>query len=187
MTIYTNAENATAAEIRECNGSWLLTTAESDGTSWTGHFPTELEACEFLLLLATGWDRAPSPKAAERSEKPSRALVIAAASRFLERHGCSILDTEWKCSAGKADIVFLDRDGTLVFANVKVRNGIDKGYPSDRSAKKMREKMEAVSLCYVQDNFLGEAVMRFDQLSVVTMRGGRCCMRHHIGAYSAGA
>jgi len=39
---------------------------------------------------------------------------------FLVRHGMKIIDRNWRCSYGEADIIALD-EGTLVFCEVKTR------------------------------------------------------------------
>ena len=53
-----------------------------------------------------------------------------AATCFLERREYEILDRNWKCIAGEADIVAL-QDDTLCFIEVKTRKDAQKGFPSE--------------------------------------------------------
>lgn len=107
-----------------------------------------------------------------------------AAVRFLLRRGYLILERNWTCFAGEADIIAL-REDTLAFIEVKTRRGARKGFPAEAVNAAKREKYERIALAYVQDHFLGEAVVRFDVISIVVLSGDRAFIRHHIGAYSA--
>lgn len=53
-----------------------------------------------------------------------------AAVRFLKNRGFEILETNWVCFAGEADIIALD-GSTLCFVEVKTRTGVQKGFPSE--------------------------------------------------------
>lgn len=105
-----------------------------------------------------------------------------AAADFLRRRGFLILDRNWTCFAGEADIVAMDGDA-LVFVEVKTRRGIDKGFPADAVNEKKRRKYENIALAYVQQHYVGEVAVRFDVVSVVAVDGGRALIRHHPGAF----
>lgn len=105
-----------------------------------------------------------------------------AAADFLRRRGFVILERNWTCFAGEADIVAMDGNA-LVFVEVKTRHGIDKGFPADAVNEKKRRKYENIALAYVQDHYVGEVAVRFDVVSVVVVRGGRALIRHHVGAF----
>ena len=49
-----------------------------------------------------------------------------AATKFLLRRGYKIVERNWRCPAGEADIIAFD-GSTLVFVEVKTRSDIDKG------------------------------------------------------------
>lgn len=126
-----------------------------------------------------------SPSSRGRRNKELGSRGEEAAAQFLERQGYVILERNWTCFAGEADIIAIDGN-TLVFAEVKTRRGIDKGFPSEAVTRAKREKYEMIALAYLQDNYLGEMSLRFDVVAIVALRGGRACVRHHVGAYSAG-
>ena len=58
---------------------------------------------------------------------------------FLVRQGMKILDRNWRCGYGEADIIALD-DSTLVFCEVKTRTNEKMGSPIDAITKKKVER-----------------------------------------------
>ena len=129
---------------------------------------------------------APAPKPQGTRNREFGARGEEAAARFLARNGYRILERNWTCFAGEADIIALS-DEALVFVEVKTRRGTDKGLPSEAVTRAKRERYERIALAYIQDHFFGEAVVRFDVVSIVALTGDRAFIRHHLGAYSAGA
>lgn len=107
-----------------------------------------------------------------------------AAERFLRRHGYEILERNWVCFAGEADIIAAD-DRALVFAEVKTRRGIGHGFPGEAVNQAKRERYERIALAYVQDHCVGEVTVRFDVISIVVIAPDRALVRHHLGAFSA--
>ena len=107
-----------------------------------------------------------------------------AAERFLRRHGYEILERNWVCFAGEADIIAAD-DRALVFAEVKTRRGSNHGFPGEAVNQAKRERYERIALAYVQDHCVGEVTVRFDVISIVVIAPDRALVRHHLGAFSA--
>ena len=107
-----------------------------------------------------------------------------AAANFLERRGFTILERNWTCFAGEADIIASDGE-VLVFAEVKTRRGIRKGFPSEAVNAAKRERYERIARAYVQDHFYGEISVRFDVISIVVMDSGQAMVRHHLNAFCA--
>ena len=63
---------------------------------------------------------------------------------FLERRGYEILERNWKCPFGEADIIA--RDGNdVVFIEVKTRTGVAKGLPEDAVTKEKRSRYEKIA------------------------------------------
>lgn len=71
-----------------------------------------------------------------------------AAVRFLSRKGYEILETNWTCVAGEADIVALEED-TLCFVEVKTRSNVEKGFPAEAVDAKKRDRYERIAACYL--------------------------------------
>ncbi len=128
--------------------------------------------------------RATTPK--RSSSRNSMGLSIRgeeAAVRFLERRGYGILDRNWSCFAGEADIVARDGD-TLVFVEVKTRKGAENGFPNEAISAKKRDRYERIALAYVGEYDAVDAPIRFDIVSVVAVNKNRAMLRHHIDAFS---
>jgi uncharacterized protein (TIGR00252 family) len=109
-----------------------------------------------------------------------------AAARFLERNNYRIIERNWKCFAGEADIIASDGEA-IVFVEVKTRRGTEKGFPAEAVTRKKRDRYEKIALAYLQDHYFDESAVRFDVISIVVLPGDRAFMRHHIGAYSVEA
>lgn len=106
-----------------------------------------------------------------------------AAERYLAHRGYEILERNWTCFAGEADIIA--KDGCcLVFVEVKTRKNTDKGFPSEAVNAKKRERYERIALAYAAE--FGEADMqvRFDVISIVVMSRDKAMIRHHLNAFT---
>ena len=106
-----------------------------------------------------------------------------AAAKFLHRHGYDVVERNWTCGAGEADIIA--RDGaTLVFVEVKTRRGVDHGFPGEAVDAAKRKRYERIALAYQAERRLGDVAMRFDVVSIV-VSDRRAVIRHHINAFEA--
>ena len=105
-----------------------------------------------------------------------------AARRYLERRGMEILDVNWKCFAGEADIVALD-EGVLSFVEVKTRRGIEKGFPEEAVDAKKRARYERIAACYLQEHDYVDMRVRFDVISILVISSERAFLRMHLNAF----
>lgn len=108
-----------------------------------------------------------------------------AARVFLERRGLEIVETNWCCFAGEADIIAIDGE-TLCFIEVKTRTGTRKGFPAEAVDAKKRAKYEKIAACYLQDNRLFDMRIRFDIVSIIVLSDSNAFLRYHINAFGAG-
>lgn len=107
-----------------------------------------------------------------------------AAARFLKRRGYEILETNWTCFAGEADIIARDGD-TLCFIEVKTRSQVNKGFPSEAVDARKREKYERIAACYLKDYDICDIRVRFDVISILVLSKDRAFLRFHINAFGA--
>ena len=96
-----------------------------------------------------------------------------AAVRFLSRKGYEILETNWTCVAGEADIIALEED-TLCFVEVKTRSNVD--------AKK-RDRYERIAACYLATYENCDIRVRFDVISILVLSENRAFLRFHKNAF----
>lgn len=106
-----------------------------------------------------------------------------AAAKFLYVRGYEILERNWKCFAGEADIIARD-EHCLVFVEVKTRKDTSKGFPSEAVNSAKREKYEKIALAYVTDHDEADIPVRFDVISLVVVAPDRAMIRHTINAFS---
>ena len=106
-----------------------------------------------------------------------------AAARFLHKRGYDIVERNWSCFAGEADIVARDGD-TLVFVEVKTRANCEKGFPAEAVTRQKRERYEKIALAYLQDHEVADLTIRFDVVAIVVIATDRALIRHHINAFS---
>lgn len=123
-----------------------------------------------------------APRGKKNKELGARGEV--AAERFLRRRGYEIIERNWTCFAGEADIIATNGE-VLVFVEVKTRSGIRKGFPSEAVDRAKRERYERIALAYVQAHCIGEVMVRFDVIAIVVVAPDRALVRHHLGAFSA--
>lgn len=105
-----------------------------------------------------------------------------AAARFLQRRGYEILNRNWVCPAGEADIVARD-DDDLVFVEVKTRSNIEMGLPSEAVDKDKRERYEKIAALYLREFDAVDIPIRFDVISILVVAPDRALVRHHINAF----
>lgn len=108
-----------------------------------------------------------------------------AAARYLEYRGYEILERNWSCFAGEADIIAFDGD-TLCFIEVKMRRGLDKGFPAEAVTRAKRTRYENIAACYLHDHHYCDIAVRFDIISLVVLDDHRAFLRLHTNAFSAG-
>lgn len=105
-----------------------------------------------------------------------------AAVRFLSRKGYEILETNWTCVAGEADIIALEED-TLCFVEVKTRSNVEKGFPAEAVDAKKRDRYERIAACYLATYENCDIRVRFDVISILVLSENRAFLRFHKNAF----
>lgn len=105
-----------------------------------------------------------------------------AAELFLKKHDYVILEKNWRCKYGEADLVAMDGD-CLVFVEVKTRTSREQGFPNEAVGPKKRAKYEQIALEYLAQSDLCDLPMRFDVVDIVRVDDNRAALRHHVNAF----
>lgn len=142
--------------------------------------------------LARERAESPTPREAEHDGQPTPPggeptlgqRGEAAAALFLERRGYEILERNWRCPAGEADIVAESPEEDLVFVEVKTRSGVEHGFPSEAVTPAKRRRYEKIAGYYLADNVDGDARVRFDVIGILAIGEGRAYIRHHQNAFA---
>lgn len=107
----------------------------------------------------------------------------AAAARYLTHFGYEILEMNWTCPPGEADIIALDGDA-LVFVEVKTRTNINKGFPVEAVDERKRSKYEKIAAWYLRDYDQVDIPVRFDVVDLLVVAEDRALVRHYKNAFS---
>lgn len=126
----------------------------------------------------------------QKKKEPNPAHLLGekgekAAARFLERQGFEILEQNWKCKHGEADLIVCD-ENTLIFVEVKTRSNCDKGLPEDAITKNKRVRYEKIAVSYLKASDFTDIAVRFDVVTILVVSADRAFLRHHINAFSVG-
>jgi putative endonuclease len=126
----------------------------------------------------------------ERCEKPGKRKKELgrrgeeAAVRYLNRCGFDILERNWECVFGEADIIAMD-GCELVFIEVKTRKDISKGFPSEAIGPKKRARYERIAACYLSEFNYTDISVRFDAIAILVIADERALLRHYVNAFQA--
>jgi len=111
----------------------------------------------------------PDPAPANPRSSLGRAGEDAALQTYLQL-GFRTVARNWRCSLGELDLV-LERDGTLVFCEVKTRRGSAFGAGYEAVTWSKQSKVRQLAEAFLASNRLFPARVRFDVASVLLGRG----------------
>lgn len=132
---------------------------------------------EGLSCVDGNYDPQPEHDPKELGRRGEKAAV-----NFLKRHGYEILETNWSCFAGEADIIAREGD-VLCFVEVKTRSNTEHGFPSEAVNAKKRDRYERIAACYLKDYDTVDVSVRFDIISILVLSEHRAFLRFHINAF----
>jgi putative endonuclease len=96
---------------------------------------------------------------------------------WLERHGFTVIDRNWRCARGEVDIVARDGDA-IVFVEVKTRTGQRAGHPLEAvTARKVARIRQLVPAWFHAHRDQTARTIRIDCIAV-TMIGEHVAIEH---------
>lgn len=102
---------------------------------------------------------------------------------YLGDKNISVLERNWKCESGEANIIAVE-DDTLVFIEVKTRSSDYPGLPEYAITKTKRDRFERIAIAYLSEKERPSGRVRFDVI-VIRMTGeNQCMLRHHRDAFA---
>lgn len=105
----------------------------------------------------------------------------AAAASLLDQ-GYSILHRNYRCRGGELDIV-CEKNGILVFCEVKTRTSTRFGLPEESITIAKRRRIRKLALEYLQREHRRARQLRFDVISVAMNNGQVGELRHLVNAF----
>lgn len=86
---------------------------------------------------------------------------------FLLQNGLSLVTTNYAAPCGELDIIAKDKDGSLVFVEVRFRKNATFGQPYETIDRRKQKKLHATALHFLQSKGYGlDYACRFDIVSI---------------------
>ena len=85
-------------------------------------------------------------------------------AEYLRENGYEILASQFRCRFGEIDLI-AEKDGVLLFVEVKLRTNLQYGAPREYVTVKKQEKLRAAALLYLSEREL-DVPARFDVAEV---------------------
>ena len=101
---------------------------------------------------------------------------------FLVRQGMTLIERNWRCSAGEIDAVLLDGE-TIVFTEVKTRRGNAFGTPAEAVGYAKQSRLHRLASIWLSQSRHSPPEIRFDLVSVLPQRTGAADIEHVRGAF----
>jgi len=103
--------------------------------------------------------------------------------RFLKRKGLKTLARNFSCSSGELDLVMVDKEGTIVFVEVKTR--ADESFSPVESVITVSKKAKAVRAAryFLALHNIECRPLRFDVVTIILGHSGRPRIRHYDSAF----
>lgn len=107
-----------------------------------------------------------------------------AATNYLIRKGYRILERNWTCKFGEADIISMDDEGTVVFVEVKTRRTDEAGLPEEAITPEKQRRYEKLALTYmIEANWDDDVNLRFDAICINVTGDFKAILKHHKGCF----
>ncbi|MCL2680426.1 MAG: YraN family protein [Coriobacteriia bacterium] len=102
-----------------------------------------------------------------------------AACEFLVRQGLKIIDRNWRCGYGEADIIALDGH-TLVFCEVRTKGSTKQGSPAESITDKKRERYDKLIQVYRSRTAIRHTAVRFDFIGIFVDEDKKAARLHYL-------
>ena len=102
---------------------------------------------------------------------------------YLRRHGLRTIARNYAFSGGELDLVMAEKDGTMVFTEVKTRRNED-FYPAVAAVnQEKRQKITRTAKRFLRQFKISERPLRFDIITVVLGEKGDPEIQHYPNAF----
>lgn len=98
------------------------------------------------------------------------------AAEFLKKNKYKILERNFYCNQGEIDIIAKDKN-EIVFVEVKTRNNINYGTPSEAVTIQKQKHLKRATEYYIYKNNLYNEFIRLDVIEVL-FKGELCTINH---------
>ena len=109
--------------------------------------------------------------------------AVKAATQSILRKGYEVIDTDWESVCGGHIDLVAEDNGELVFIDVTVSEGQEKGFLDGNPNQNQTEIMAAQWLA-ASSPADGDLKVRFDTISLIVLNEQRAFLRHHTNVFS---
>lgn len=102
-------------------------------------------------------------------------------SDYLAKNGNQILSRNWRIREGELDIVAIDREGLIIFVEVKTRTSLAFGDPMESINQKKLFRIQKLALAWLATNFRLGNPYRIDSAGVIISRAGEITLDYRKG------
>jgi putative endonuclease len=105
------------------------------------------------------------------------------ATEHLQRKGYTILERNFRSRGGEVDIVARDRDGCIVFVEVKTRRNLAYGLPQLAVTLRKQRQIAKGALTWLGRNRMHDRAARFDVIAVLLHDDAVHKIEHIVNAF----
>lgn len=105
------------------------------------------------------------------------------AAAFLKQQGYAVLECNFRSRAGELDIVARDRQGCIVFVEVKTRRSLAYGLPQQAVTPRKQHQISKAALAWLAKNRLQNSSARFDVIAVLLQNDVEPAIEHIPNAF----
>lgn len=106
-----------------------------------------------------------------------------AAAEYLVNRGYAILERNFRSRGGEVDIVAKDRDGCIIFVEVKTRRSLTYGLPQLAVTQRKQHQISKGALTWLSKNRRYDNPARFDVIAVLLQDGAAPQIEHIPNAF----
>jgi putative endonuclease len=103
--------------------------------------------------------------------------------KFLNRKGLKKLSRNFSCKTGEIDLIMLDKDGTIVFVEVKTRTGEDFAPAEAVITYGKKNRLFKTARYFLSINKIENRPCRFDTVVIILDNAGHEQIRHYENAF----
>jgi putative endonuclease len=103
--------------------------------------------------------------------------------KFLKRKGLKKLAHNFSCKTGEIDLVMLDKDGTVVFVEVKTRTNENFAPAEAVISPAKKNRLFKTARYFLTIHKIEDRPCRFDSVVIITDKTGQEQIRHYENAF----
>lgn len=104
------------------------------------------------------------------------------AAAYLTDAGYRLVDRNWRCTQGEIDII-AERDGEIVFVEVKTRSGLAFGHPFEAITGPKLARLRRLAAAWCAQAEAWPARIRIDAIAVTAAAGAEPVVEHRTGVF----